>query len=359
MQTNTVKNNAEPLLKTWYHNLRAQNIENARAIKKKIGDEVELEENQPYFLEFLLYDFRYHILLEQFDKAQVLLERIESFKPDINGKLTYYYHFFKGQYAYDQDHLDEALENYLKAENELMELNDEIELAEFHYKMGSVYFHLDYLTTGIQCANRAMKIFKQYDEFEKRVADCKVLLGACYKDLKMFDQGLEFYESAKVCYEKIEDHQHIRIVNVNTGRLLAKKGDSVKAIHFYELGLENVTEYRLPILFSLAEEYFKVGNISKGMFWLDKGKEIVAKTNNQIYNYEFSILEAEYLNTNDIKTVLEEAILYYVDQGLWEYVKNYGISLAELYEEIEDYKKASEYYRLSSQARKKVSLRGK
>lgn len=72
-----------------------------------------------------------------------LLEKIEKPQKRLTGLLKYYSLFFRGMYEFDHKEYVEAISYYRKAEEELTAVSDEMEQAEFHYKIADAYYQID------------------------------------------------------------------------------------------------------------------------------------------------------------------------------------------------------------------------
>ncbi|WP_235633167.1 hypothetical protein [Bacillus altitudinis] len=57
----------------------------------------------------------------------------------MTGILEYYYNFFQGMYEYTQGEFLKAIVFYRRAEKRLDQAGDELEKAEFYYKMAEVF----------------------------------------------------------------------------------------------------------------------------------------------------------------------------------------------------------------------------
>src|SRR5699024_11247360 len=82
---------------------------------------------------------------------------------------------------------------------------------------------------SIDYAERAIEIFQIEYNF-MRCAQCHIVLGICYRRLKMYDQAIKNYNLAKHLGGLEQNNQIIQLANVNLAYLHSSKGDSHSAI---------------------------------------------------------------------------------------------------------------------------------
>ncbi|MBL3199801.1 tetratricopeptide repeat protein, partial [Klebsiella pneumoniae] len=83
----------------------------------------------------------------------------------------------------------EAEEHYKLAEKILVAIPDEIEHAEFYYRIATFYHHTYNNLASIEYANKSRAIFSKYEGYEVKTAFCNSLLGGCCIYLKQYEQA--------------------------------------------------------------------------------------------------------------------------------------------------------------------------
>ncbi|MFC4619211.1 tetratricopeptide repeat protein [Camelliibacillus cellulosilyticus] len=334
------------LLNDWYLNIKFQNVDEANRLKEEIDNNKEIiERDQTHMIYYMLLDFRHKLLLRQYDQAAFDLTKIETKKDQMDGLLTYYYLFFKGNYEYSIEQYEKAIESYQLAEQALENVPDDIEHAEFHYKVASAYYQVYFATLAEIHAEKAFEILQKYEHYIKRFTDCHVLLAMIYADLGKYGQALSKLQEALMYAKKINAKSLISGIIRNLGWLYSKAGQSEMAIEYLETSLQNVNRLDdyLKTLYLLAKEYFKIGEFKKGFDKLTMGKQIAEKNSEKVLLYRFKILEAFNVKQEEIEFILPEAINYFKRFELWEYVEGYSLDLAEYYGEKGNHQKASEW----------------
>ncbi|MFC4617535.1 tetratricopeptide repeat protein [Camelliibacillus cellulosilyticus] len=346
------------LLNDWYLYIKFQSLDEANRIKKALDDKKQvLERDQAHMIYYMLLDFRYKLMLRQFDQAATDLTKIEAKKDQMDGLLAYYYLFFKGNYEYDLEHYDKAIECYQLAEDALKNVPDEIEKAEFHFRVGAAYYQIDYLTLALPHAEKALNIYKLQKNYIKKTADGHILLGAIYTDIGNYTEALTHYKESKKYYNLLNDPKNESITLQNLGWLYSKMGNSHKAIQYFESSLDKTDhlDYQLKTLYLLTKECFKNGFMDKGVKWLNKGVLLASENMEKVFEYRFKVLKALYFNQSDTESVLLQAINYFKRLNLWEYVEAYSLDLAEYYQKKQRYKEASEWLLNFARSQKKFS----
>ena len=349
------------LLQQWNHYLLLQDKE--KALKAKdIADQFIRRTNGGHIdIDYLLVSCRHELsMAKDYGQADRLLTLIENFHSRLCLRQAYNFHFLKGVYYYSLKQYSASLDEYQLAYGLSHAVQDKIERAELYYKLGTVHFHLDYLTPSIEWVNKALNIYVQTNA-TKRCADCHVLLAHNYQDINDFEKAAAHLQTARELYEQLSDDQNFNILCQALGYLYSKQKRSRDAIAAFEKGLERNTNIGLllSILYPLSKEYFQVGEIEKGKQTLANGLEICQSNGIDEYKHHFAILEARYILNDSLKRQLINGIVYFQDRQMWSYVEEYANELADMMFNEGDYKEAANFYRIASAARNKNSIRGK
>lgn len=111
-------------------------------------------------------------------------DTIESFDMPTDNFLTYYYHFFKAIHADAIGNHILAKDHYYKAESLLQYIPDELEKAEFYYKLGYSYYDNQQALQAIKEVTKAKDMFLKHEGYEANVAFCDNMLGLSCINLK-------------------------------------------------------------------------------------------------------------------------------------------------------------------------------
>ncbi len=226
-------------LNAWYNLIKNDQVEKAERIKKEVEAElVNMEENQDALLYYQLLEFRHEIMLSYMESKEIddLNSAYETIKEieeqgQLTGMLEYYYFFFLGMYEFRRKELTSAISAYRIAETKLYQVEDEIERAEFFFKVSYVYYYMKQTYFSMNYANRALKIFKNYDENAVQTLRCQFIVAGNLIDSLEFEMTLLQFLKALDIAEDIRIHHLIGMSHMNIGICYELKDYDMAANH--------------------------------------------------------------------------------------------------------------------------------
>ncbi|MEH7815106.1 hypothetical protein [Bacillus toyonensis] len=354
------KEQMKHFLDDWYRVMLQQHIEKATEMKEEIDSKISgLEVDQDVSLYHALLKFRYDALVDWIAVREDSFDKVESFEIPTEGFLAYYYHFFKGIYATLTTDYNIASEHYEQAKLLLVNNTDNLEHAEFYYRMAIFHYHFYQPIESIEYATKAKEIFDKQTGYEVKVGLCKNTLGASFVYLKQYEQAEEQYNSAIHLLQKSNEKELILSVRNNLGWLYASQNLSTLAIrHLSEVTEKKPTHFKA--LFLQAREHSKLDEtiIAEGL--IQKGLKICTELNNEEYIYHFKILNE--LNNNvgseELETIILKGITFFDKELLYNYTQEYSEKLAVKFYSENNHIKASEYFHKALQAKEKTFEKG-
>lgn len=155
----------------WYKMIRQFSVPDAEVLKAEVEQDIQrMEEDQDLLIYYSLMCFRHQLMLDYLEPGQPygnrptvteLLETIETPQKKLTGLLKYYSLFFRGMYEFDQKEYVEAIGYYREAEKELPFVSDEIEKAEFHFKVAEAYYHMKQTHVSMHHILQALDIYQK------------------------------------------------------------------------------------------------------------------------------------------------------------------------------------------------------
>ncbi|EOW9526904.1 tetratricopeptide repeat protein [Bacillus cytotoxicus] len=355
------------LLNDWYVEIRSRHIAKAHSMKEQIDSLIqELKEekqeslqNQDLLLYYSLLDFRYNYLIDNMSISKDSFNQVESFGTPTDERLSYYYHFFKAIYMSVTGSYTEAREHFDKAEVLLKHIPDELEEAEFHYKLGSFYYDIYKGLLSVKHVTKAKDIYLKFTGYETNIAFCENMLGLACTHLKEWELAEEHFTTAMDQFQKNNEEYYILMVRHNIGLLYASQNLSSLAIRYLsEVNLKTSGNYRA--IFIEAQEHFKLKEYEMAEELIQKGLQICNALEHEEYQHRFMILDAR--NKNVSAEELEKIVLagneYFEREELYTYMHESLEALAIKFYKEDNHTKASKYFYLSTQARKKVFDKG-
>lgn len=356
------------LLNDWYQAMLQQQVLKATNLKREIDEKINKLKNeqgkqyqdQNLLLYYSLLNFRYKVLTNSLDITKHSFDEIEHYFKPSSSSLSYYYHFFKAVHATFITDYNAAREHYEKAETLLQHIPDDLEKAEFNYRMASFYYHIGEAVLSIKYASSAKEIYSKYAGYEINIALCDNALASSYLYLKQYEQAEVYYTYAINTLQKQDEEALVLRIRYNLGLMYAKQNMSSLAIRYVsEVSTKIPKHFRA--LFVEARERFKLGESAMVIDELiEKGLTICTELHNTEYQHRFTILMK--MNQRapifELEKAFQEGISYFKKEELWDCVEEYARQLAIQFHNLGEYEKASNYFYMSCEANQKVLEKG-
>ncbi|WP_026677036.1 tetratricopeptide repeat protein [Fictibacillus gelatini] len=350
------------LLNEWYQEIRSQNLIKSRQLKNQIEQKLQSMEHDPtqtLFVYYSLLDSRYLMLINDLTSAEKTLQNIDLPLAQTDDFITYYYYFFKAILTTKTGNYSDARQYYIKAENYLKYVDDEIENAEFNYKVAIFYYHIEQPLLATHYASKAKSLFEEKPGYEISAADCENILGLACISLKQFEEAEEHFIAALSIAEEKKHEKLSLTVRYNLGLLYADQNLSAAAINrlkfVYEKGvkLDKTT-------FLLAREYYKIGEPETAVAFVEEGLKHCEEANNEEYRIHLNILHKMNHSVEDteLESAVKEGIDYFNKEELWIYVQDYAEKLAVRFYNKNKAEKSNYYFYIAYEAKQKLLERG-
>ncbi|PQQ47593.1 aspartate phosphatase [Bacillus thuringiensis] len=355
-----ILNNEEvtKLLNDWYKVILSKQITKATKMKEEIDEKISvlmLEQNrdsqdQNLLLYYSLLDYSYKVLINKSYISHGDFDAVEKLTTKaIDDYLKYYYHFYKAVHNTMIANFMEAMEQFEEAARLLEYIPSDIERAEFNYKLGELYYHLQQPLLTIKHVMKAKDIYKKHEDYIIHQIECDTILGLASVTLSQFEQGEELFVK---CLDMAKKHNCTRLVTLiqyNLGFLYAKQGISATAIRHLMEVYSSERPYHKTV-FLLAREYFKVNEIEKAYEFLLQGFELADVE----YTHHFRILQAQYDKNckQSLEAAVTDGLSYFESQKSYGFVEEYSGVLAKKFYQEGNYEKASKYFNISHDAKR-------
>ncbi|MED3067524.1 RapH N-terminal domain-containing protein [Bacillus thuringiensis] len=347
-------------LDDWYRVMLQQNIEKATEMKEEIESKISgLDVNQDVLLYHALLNFRYQVLSDWVSIKEGHFNQVEPFEVPQEGLLAYYYHLFKALYFRMVENYEEASKEFEQAEKLLEYIQNPCEKAEFNYRLGEFYYHTYQEVKAIHHIQKAKEEFINHPEYQINVALCENIYGLCCVELKQFELAEESFNIALDVFQRLNHKKYVLMIRNNLGWLYGTQNLSDLAIrHASEVAEKLPKHYKA--IFTVAEEYWKLGEIELAQKYIAMGIETCNELKNKEFQYRFMILEElnKGSNANEMEKIVLESISYFESKNLLECIKEYSEKLAMQFYEEGNHIKASKYFYINNKANKKYLEKG-
>lgn len=346
----------------WYKMIRQFSVPDAEILKAEVEWEIDrMEEDQDLLIYYQLMCFRHQLMLDyikpSFDQSiSALVDKIENANHQLSGMLQYYNAFFRGMHEFSKKEYVQAIQYYKIAERQLALVVDEIEQAEFHFKVAEAYYIMKQTHVSMHHIIKALEIYDRYDLYKVRKIQSLFVIAGNYDDFKRYEKSLPHLHKALDLAEEINDQRLIAKTYLNLGNTYDRQQDYIKAASFYKKGLDKMSENNEDIkprlFFSLSWTLFKSDNTREALDYIAKGIKSATAENNLFYKTLLNSLKTIYVdegieNVRKMFKGLEEKKLY-------PYIEEFALSLANLYEKRNDSERVADYYRTAIEAQTEI-----
>jgi HTH-type transcriptional regulator, quorum sensing regulator NprR len=294
------------------------------------------------------------------EEAKKKLEKTEELFAHLSNDLKFYYYMFCGIYYNFTKAYKKALEYLHKAEKQFNQTSNIInsDAAVIYYLLALTYSFLMRITAVTTYSFKAITIFDR-DYNYSRSADCQILLGISYRRARHYDKAELHLHYALKYSETFKNHTLSGIIYHNLGYIASCEKNHIKAIERYEKSLnfrDTQPLYNVAnTIFLLATEHYELGNYEKALSLISEGLTLVNEEQEPYYNLTILRFKIEKMHSDEFLQYLRKiAIPFFKQKEIWEFVATSSELLADMYFDQSLYKKASEYYRVANNARKKI-----
>jgi serine phosphatase RsbU (regulator of sigma subunit) len=252
---------------------------------------------------------------------------------------------------------EESLVYYEQAMTINKALEDKQEIARTLTNLGSVYRLYGKYELAINQHLEALGIYEGLQN-DEGIAWSALNIGRLFKMMKNYQKSIEYVNQSLFIYQKIEDSGKystgVTLCLKEKGSIYYEMGNLDKAIKFSEqvLGINKETGNRRGVansLSSLGKVYFNSQNYEQAEKYLKDAIELKDTLNDNTekasilrYLGRIYLSEAKF---HQAGIYLNKSLKYALNQNLKEDVKEVYLSLSILNENINNSKKALEYYK--------------
>lgn len=371
MTTKTRRIKAEVVaaqLNDWYSLIRKNHIKEAEKIKNKIESKLDMmEENQNVLLYYSLLDFRHQIMLSYVNPKIAIninnslatmekrKEKIE--KSQLDGMIEYYFWFFKGMYEFKRKNFITAINYYKIAEKKVDAVDDEVEKAEFYYKLAEFYYHINQNYLSMNYANQALETFKTHETLIEKKIFCDFIIAGNWVETMQYDAALKSLLHALNDANKTEN-QHLKAAALfNLGNCYFYQNKLSKASYYMKSALsifKQHSSYVPKVLFNLMYVRIKQKNYEEAEKYYKQGIKSAKALNDKEFAVRLHILKEIYLSSGNNQSSVKKAFECLEAKKLYLAVEELALDAARYYKSIGQLESAIYYYEKGIAARNKI-----
>lgn len=343
----------------WYYHIQRFNVPDAEAYKEEIKSMLDhMEENQDLLLYFSLMEFRHKLMLDYLNPLENGKERanfkelamkIKRDQEKLTGLLEYYFNFFYGMYEFENYEYLNAITFYKRAEKKLSLVSDDIERAEFNYKMAEIYYHMKQTHMSMHHIAQAIECYREKDTYTVREIQCSFVIGLNYIDMGCPEKAIPHFQHA---LEKAADNSTKRLKGsalYNLGLSYFHHNDLSMAIKYFnesihsfkEQGYEHLNKILDPLVM-LTKSYFKNDQSDLGLYALNYGFELAEKLKDDIFINTFIMLKSLYIDNNVNR--ITDSMAYLESKSFFANLEDLAKDAAKHYNKAGDIERSNEFY---------------
>ncbi|OOE21495.1 aspartate phosphatase [Bacillus subtilis] len=351
----------------WYTHIRQFHVAEAERVKLEVEREIEdMEEDQDLLLYYSLMEFRHRVMLDYIkpfgeDTSQLefseLLEDIEGNQYKLTGLLEYYFNFFRGMYEFKQKMFVSAMMYYKRAEKNLALVSDDIEKAEFAFKMAEIFYNLKQTYVSMSYAVQALETYQMYETYTVRRIQCEFVIAGNYDDMQYPERALPHLELALDLAKKEGNPRLISSALYNLGNCYEKMGELQKAAEYFEKSVSICKSEKFDNLphsiYSLTQVLYKQKNDAEAQKKYREGLEIARQYSDELFVELFQFLHALYGKNIDTEPV-SHTFQFLEEHMLYPYIEELAHDAAQFYIENGQPEKALSFYEKMVHAQKQI-----
>ncbi len=185
----------------------------------------EMEEDQDLLLYYQLISFRHNLMMDYLfpsDSSKKLetweyLRKSEGTGQKLTKPLKYYDHFFRGMYEFRNGDYVATINHYQKAEAKIARVTDEIEKAEFYFKMAEVFYHMKQTHVSMYYVKMSYDKYKKHPTYKVNMIKCLFVIAGNYDDLNNHKRALVHLQIALEMAEEVGNELMQTFAYLNMG----------------------------------------------------------------------------------------------------------------------------------------------
>lgn len=343
-------------LEEWYKLIKFKKIEQAKETYVKLeayfSGEI-LVISLKYWFE--LFRIKYHILLNELEQANTLIQIITSFEKNLSNVQLCYFLYFKGIMCCVEKEFNKGLTFFNKAEAKFIELK--IIHEELYYHLSLTHSYVYNTALAIYYGEKALKLFNNLAYYPRSI-DCQLILAINYTRVQNFLEAKKYYSNLLEISKSSNDAALSGKVLNNLGYLYFQADEVDQSIYYY---LESLS-YKSPAeanygntIYGLVEAYLLKEDIDNALKTIDEGlaRLNAEDTTNKV---KLTIKYMEINQDNSLKEYLENiAVPYFIEKEDHINLSKSYEKLAKLHSDHYQYKKGCYYFSLSIDYRNKIN----
>ncbi|ASB88414.1 MULTISPECIES: tetratricopeptide repeat protein [Bacillus] len=348
------------MLNEWYGTIKRHQVPKAISMKEEIQSVLPyMEENQDLLLYFNLLDLRHNLMLEKLSDSKEAYEKIKKQEEQVketNKMIQYYSLFFSGVYEFYKKNFIDAINYYRLAEDKLKSIPDEIESAEFHYKLAHAYYQIDQHFVSLSHAKKAKSIFNAHEDYKVKAIACDMMFGANLYDMYQLSEAEELFQNTLHEAKAINNQRATGIIYHNLGLIFERKNVLGLALEYFKKAMDLQEHFEsqngIRSMYMAARVLYESGDLSEGLNWYKNALTRTKKCNEEEYKSKLKIIYSIYEEYNQLE--VNNAFKYLETKNLWSDVSELAEKVADFHKKTGDLNSCTEYLKKALNAKTQI-----
>ncbi|MGN7389515.1 tetratricopeptide repeat protein [Bacillus safensis] len=351
----------------WYKHIKRFNVKEAHMLREEVRKDIDvMEEDEQAVLYFQLMEFRHQLMTDYVQPSKKPLEKSDYLKAvEGQGKkmsaiLEYYFNFFQGMYEFKNGEFIRAIVFYKRAEKRLEQVGDELERAEFYYKLSEVFYHMKQTHVSMYYVGLSYDTYKAHKSnslYMIREINCLTVMAGNFIDFECREKALPHLLSALEKSKAISNKPMIVKSLFNIGCCYKGLGDFNRALaYFNQVILEgepiHATELLL-VYYELSLFHLSQKEFIEGERFFKRGLEEAKNRKNDLFLSLLMVLEILFLKTANLSEVLSSLEKLENERG-YPYMEDLALEAARYYNENGRMDESVKMYEKVMYARKQI-----
>lgn len=326
----------------WHEYINRFDVENAEKSKAEVEKMIEeMEEDQDLLLYYQLINFRHELMMDYLypsDSSKKLetweyLRKSEGAGQRLTKLLEYYDHFFRGMYEFKNGDYISAINHYKKAETKLSRVTDDIEKAEFYFKMAEVFYHMKQTHVSMYYVKQAYEKYKKYPTYKVNRIKCHFVIAGNFDDLNNHKKALVHLQIALEMAEEIGNELMQTFAYLNMGNSYNRL-NSPMAMPLYhqavKLAKKTGAKEIIQAYYDLSLIHFQNGEKIEGRDFFKRAMKEVEAFEDEFFIKLLNVVKALFIDTASRKNVIDALSRLKNEKG-YPYFEELALVAAEFY----------------------------
>ena len=351
----------------WYKHIKRFNVKDAEILREEIRKEIDvMEEDEQAVLYFQLMEFRHQLMIDYVQPSGEPLEKSDYLKAvegqgkKMSGILEYYFNFFQGMYEFKTGEFIKAIVFYKRAEKRLEQVGDELERAEFYYKLSEVFYHMKQTHMSMYYVGLAYDAYRSNSNFMVREINCLTVVAGNYIDLEQREKALPHLlvvlEKAKLLKNQ---HMIFRALH-NLGTCYKDMDDNIRSISYFHQAIEIgelVKEKMVQTFYEMTLIHLRNSEFIEGKSFYRKAVEQAEIYKDDLFLSILEFLEKLFLKSANLSELLD-SLRGLENVGGYPYMEDLALEAAQFYTRIGRMDESVKMYEKVMYARKQIQRGG-